>query len=221
MTRTATATAETAEQREDERDDARAEREAQNADQQPREEAHGAAGGERSSDPAEHAPQDRAGEQREHEQERQQLEQARHALGRRATLGLGKRLALDDAQHAVHAGRDAAVVITAAERRHDDFVDDAIGGRIGQRTLEAVTHLDAHAAVLHRHQQQRAVVHAFAAELPRLGDAHRVLLDFFRLGGRHDEHRDLAALRLLERTQLGIECRGLVGREDAGHVGDR
>ena len=93
---------------------------------------------------------DRAAHHREDEQERQHLEQARHALRWRARLRLGQRLAIDDPQHAIDAGGDSAGEVAATELRHDVFVDDAVRSRIGQRALEAVAHLDAHAPILQR-----------------------------------------------------------------------
>ena len=80
-------------------------------------------------------------------------------------------------------------------------LDDAVGDRVGQRAFEAAADLDAHLAVFDGDQQQRAVIDLAAAELPLLDDADRVLLDLLGLRGRHDQHRHLAALRLLERAR--------------------
>ncbi len=148
------------------------------------------------------------------------LMQSGDALRRRAQFGLGQRLALDHAQDAIDAGVDAAVIIAALEGRGDVLLDDAIGRRVGQRALEPVADLDAHLAIIERDDQQDAVVHLLAAELPLLDDADRILVDLLGLRRRHDQHGHLAALRLLERCQLRLERRDLVGRERAGGVGD-
>src|SRR6185503_6343047 len=108
---------------------------------------------------------------------------------------------------------DAAVEVAAPERRDDVLLDDAIGRRIGQRTLEPVSDFDAHASIVERDDQQRAVIDVLAADLPLLDDADRVLIDLLGWGGRYDQHRNLRALRLLERAQLGLESGRLVGRQ--------
>ena len=92
------------------------------------------------------------------------------------------------------------------------LVDDAIGGRVGQRALEAVADLDAHlAVVLARRAAATPSSTLLAAELPVLDDADRILLDLLGLRGRHDQHRDLAALALLERRAALLERCDLVG----------
>ena len=140
---------------------------------------------------------------------------------RPAALRLGQRLAFDHAQHAVHARRDASVVVAGAQLRDDHFVDDPVGRRVGQRTLESAADLDAQLAVVARDDEDRPVIDALAPEPPRVGDPDRVLLDGFGLGRRHDQHRDLAALGLLERPQLRLERGRLVGLQRSGQVGDR
>ncbi len=128
------------------------------------------------------------------------------ASRRRAELGLRQRLALDHAHDAIDAGADAVVVIAALERGRDVLLDDPVGGRIGQRAFEAVADLDAHLAVVQRHEQQHAVVDLAAAELPLIDDTDRVLLDCLGLRRRHDQDRDLAALRLLERRAAWLRA---------------
>ena len=106
-----------------------------------------------------------------------------------------QRLAVDDADHAVDARRDAAGEVALAEARRDRLVDDAVGDEVRERALEPAADLDAKRAVVLRDEQQRAVVRLLAAELPRVDDADRVLLDRLGLRGRHDQHGDLAPLR--------------------------
>ena len=95
--------------------------------------------------------------------------------------------------------------IAFAEPRRDRLVDDAVADEVGERALEAVTDLDAQRAVLHRDEQQCAVVRLLAAELPGVDDADRVLLDLLGLRRRHDQHRDLRALPRLECSELRLE----------------
>ena len=87
------------------------------------------------------------------------------------------------------------------------FVDDALGGDVGERALEAVADLDAQMAVVLGDDQQRAVVDLLAADLPGFRDPDRKLLDALGLRRRHDQHRDLAALARLEILQ-GLRQRG-------------
>ena len=215
------APAEAAKQREDESEDAGPESEAEDADQEPGEETDRTARRDRPAHAAEHPPEDRAADQGQDEQEREQRAQPRDILRGRAAHGRGQRLAVDHPHHAIRGRRDTAVEIAAAELWHDVLVDDAVGDGVGQRTLEAVADLDPDLSVLQRDQQQRAIVDALASELPGLRDAQRVLLDRLRLGRGDDQHRDLAALRLLERPQFRIERGDLVRRQGAREIGDR
>ena len=123
-----------------------------------------------------------------------------------AVIGLGQRLAVDDRDHLRDAGLDASVVVAQFEMRGDGLIDDPIRDRIGQRALESVAHFDAHAPVVLRDQQDRAVVDTLASELPLIGHADAVLLDLLRVGRGHDQHHDLAALARLESGELGFDA---------------
>ena len=106
----------------------------------------------------------------------------------------------------VDAGIDAAVEIAAAKARNDDVFDDAIGDGVRQHAFQTVPDFDAQLAIVLRDQQQRAVVDAFAAELPLLDDAHGILLDRLRacVVGTIST-RDLAAFARFERCELLLE----------------
>ena len=210
-----------AEQGEEERDESSDDGDAEQRDQQPGQEADDAARRDGAADAAENAAQDRAADQREDEEDRQDLEQSRHARRGWTEFRLRQRLALDHAHDAVDAGIDAAVVVAALERRDDVLRDDPVRGRVRQRAFEPVPHFDAHAPVVACDEHEHAVVDLLAADLPLRDDADRVLLDLFRLRRRHDEDGDLAAPCLRERTQLRIQCGGLVRRERPGEVRDR
>ena len=88
-----------------------------------------------------------------------------------AARGHRQRLAVDDADHPVDAGRDAAGEIAGPEFRRDDLVDDPPRGDVGERAFEAVADLDAQMPVVLGDDEDRAVVDLLAADLPGLGDA--------------------------------------------------
>ena len=135
--------------------------------------------------------------------------------GRRRQL-----LALDHAHYAVHAGADAAVEVALAEARHDVVVDDALRDGVGQHALQAIADLEFQPPIILGDHQQHAVVHPFAAELPRLLDAHRVLLDGLGLRAGHDEHGELRAFARLELGEGLLERGVLRGVQRAGEVRD-
>lgn len=90
------------------------------------------------------------------------------------------------------------VEFPALETRHDVFIDDAIGLRVGHRAFQSVADFDAQLAIVLRHEQEEAVVHVFPSQLPCFDHADAVLLDGFRGGAGHDQDRDLAALLAFE-----------------------
>ena len=153
------------------------------------------------------------------------LERAAVAAGLPVVLGRRQRLAFDELHHLVEAGVDAAVEVALAEGGRDGLGNDALRDGIGQHALEAVADLDPQVAIVLGNDQQRAVIHLLpidrlAAELPRVRDPERVLLDVLGLGGRHDQHRELRALGGLERRELLLERRLLLRGQRAGEIGD-
>ena len=117
----------------------------------------------------------------------------------------GQRLAIDDAKDTVNAIGNTAGEIAAAEFRRDDLVDNALGADVGERALETIADLDPQLAIVLGDDENGAVVDLLAADLPGLRDPERILLDGFRLGRRHDQHRDLAAFSGLEIPQGLVE----------------
>ena len=115
-----------------------------------------------------------------------------------------------DPDDPLDAGGNSAGEIAGPEFRRDDLVDDALGGDVGERAFEAVADLDAQLAVVLGDDQQRAVVDLLAPDLPGLRDPDRILLDRLGLGGRHDQHRDLAALPRLEGLERLRQRRDIV-----------
>ena len=127
----------------------------------------------------------------------------------------------DDLDDPVDAGVDAGGEIALAEFGRDVLGDDAPRRHVGERALEAVAHFDAHALVVLGDQQDRAVVLALVADLPRLGHADRVLLDRLGRGGRHDQHGELVGRARFPVAQLRLERLPLGRGQRAGLVGDR
>ena len=129
-------------------------------------------------------------------------------------------LAFHHAHDAVNAGADATVVVVQLEAGHDVVFDDALRHGVRKNALEAVADLNVQLAVILRHHQQHAVVDAFAAELPRLLHAHRVLLDGLGLRARQHQHRDLRAFACFKLGERLLECAFLLRGQRAREVGD-
>ena len=98
-----------------------------------------------------------------------------------------------DLKDGVYARFDAAVIVPGLEPGRHDISNDASCQRIGERSLEPVPHLDAHAAVLRGHDEQDAVVLAFLTELPFLENRFRISFDALPFERGYGEHRDLVA----------------------------
>ena len=106
---------------------------------------------------------------------------------------------------------DAAVEIARLEAGRDGVGDDDLRGRVGQRALEPVADLDAHAMLFGRDQEQRAVVLLRLAELPGAEELVGVGLDLLAVerGDRRDDQLD-ARLRL-ELGELALEIGARAG----------
>src|SRR5262249_21153190 len=127
-------------------------------------------------------------------------------------------LAVDDADHPVEAGRDAAGEIAGLEFRRDVLVDDALGGDVGQRAFEAIADLDTEVTVVLGDDEHGTVVDLLAADLPGFRRAERELLDRFTVRRRHDEYRDLAALPRLEIPDGLVQRGDIAATERSGLV---
>src|SRR5262249_17490883 len=196
------------------------ERRADIAPQEPGQRRDEAAGGERTEAPAERRTQSTADDEHDEDQERiERIEMTEHSLAipmRR--LRFGQLLSINQANHLVDAVGNAAGEIAALEFRRDHLVDDPLGGNVGKHALEAVADLDAQAAVVLGDHQQRTVIDLLAADLPRFGDTKRKRLDRLAVGGRHDQHRDLAALAPLQIGQRLRQLRDIAARQRAGLI---
>ena len=92
---------------------------------------------------------------------------------------------------AIDAGVDPGGELSLLEVRGDILGDDAPRSDIGQHTFEAVAHFNAHPLVVLGDEKDGAVVLALLADLPRVGDADRVVFDRLRCGRRNDQHGEL------------------------------
>src|ERR1700753_2873931 len=97
-------------------------------------------------------------------------------------LGRRQRFAVDHLDNSIDARPDAAGEINALEFRHDELVDDALAGDIGQRAFEPIADLDAKLVVVLGDQQDRAVIDPLAPDLPGIRAADRILFDGLRVG---------------------------------------
>ena len=106
------------------------------------------------------------------------------------------------------------------ESRQDGLADDAFAGEIVERPFQAVSHLDAHRAVVLRDNQNGAVIDLLPAELPLLRDPQGELLDFLRRCRSDHQHGQLTAFPGFERRQRLLQGGRLLRRQRAGLVGD-
>ena len=147
------------------------------------------------------------------------LQPARRAL-RLARLRCRQWFAVDQANETVDCGVDAAVEVAGAKLRSQVLIDDAARREIGHGPLQTLADLKAHAMVVERDDQDRAIVDALATELPRIGKANAEGIDVLRLGGRHDHDRDLAAFAGLEGRQSLADRALLLHGQRTGEIGD-
>ena len=135
-------------------------------------------------------------------------------------VGRRQGLAVDHGDHLIDARFDAAVVVPQFEVRGYRLGNDAVGDGVGQRTLETIAHLDAHAPVVLGDDQVGPIVHPLAAQLPCVLDADAELLDVLGLRGGQHQHRDLTALLGLQVRELGLDSGDGLAGQCAREVGD-
>src|SRR5262245_16233443 len=120
--------------------------------------------------------------------------------------------------YVIDPAADAAGEIVGPKTRNDGVLDDELRYRVGERSLKAVTDLDAHLAFVRRHDQQRAGVLLFLSDLPVTPELVTVVLDRGSLKRLQCNHNELAGGLGLELGELTLE-RGLGRRvEDSGIV---
>ena len=205
-------------QDEDQREYRRQHRQHQHAADDPDADADHRRGQPRAEQPAKHASQDTAAEDRNQQPEHDQRFDVDAVAARRAALGGRQRFARQFRFYGSHRRKDSADQVTAAKRRRHALLDDALGDRVGYRTFEAAADLDPHAPVVEGDQDQHAVVHAAAPDLPLVDDPNRIGLDRLRAGRAHDQHRDLTAVFRFDLVQPLQQPFAPVGRQRAGKV---
>ena len=131
-----------------------------------------------------------------------------------------QRFTVDHLDDRVHAGIDAGIEFSAFEIRRNDLRHDAFRRGVVQRTFQSVADFDAQLAVILGDEQQHAIVHAFAPQLPRIHDANSELFDGFGLGAWHKQNRNLRSFARLECRQLGFKCLCLRSIECGSKIGD-
>ncbi len=96
-----------------------------------------------------------------------------------------------------------------------------MGDRVGQGALESIAQLDAHLAVLHEHEQHRAVVLAGLSDAPLTSSRDGELFERRVFGKlRRDPDDDLIGGLALELLETGVERLGPIGGEHAREIGD-
>ena len=119
------------------------------------------------------------------------------------------------------AALDAAVVIVVLELGRHLVADDAARDRIGQRALEAVADLDAHLAILGRHDHQHAVVLALSARASTRRRRRLAYSSTLSPSDRgHRQHHDLVGGLVLVRLHERRDALAHWRREDLGIVDD-
>ncbi|MNM87145.1 hypothetical protein D3C81_993190 [compost metagenome] len=113
---------------------------------------------------------------------------------------------------ALAAGDHAGHHVAALEGGQDPGLDDVGGDGIGQSPFQAITHFDAHPALILGDQQQHAVVLALLAYAPVATELVAVLLYGLPIEAVDGDHHQLDAAALLEGGQLLGQLVGLLAR---------
>src|SRR3954452_872539 len=145
-------------------------------------------------------------ENQQHDQDRIPTRRRLRPFGR--TLLPFRGVAGEHADDVVDTTCDAAREIAGAEPRGDPVLDDEPGNSVGKRALEAIAHLDAHLALVRRHDQQHAVVLALLTDLPAAAKLVAEVLDRRALQRFERHHHELV-------TGLGFELGELLGERRA------
>ncbi len=125
----------------------------------------------------------------------------------------------DDIRDSRRHQRHGAVVVVLPQQR-DSLAADASDLAVGQDRLQSVADFDAVFVVLHREQDQDAVVRGFVSDTPLLVEGDRVALDVCTVESVYCDDGDLRLGFLVELLADVVELRdgGLV--EDVGEVVD-
>ena len=141
---------------EEERHDGDDEGEEQAGTEQPYGKANQAAGSHAPQHIAEHGTHEAADHDGSNEKHGEIFVEGTAARG--LLVGRRQGFAFDEANQALDAGVEAARNVAFAEARDHDFLNHALGDRVRDHAFQAIADLDAHLAVLRRHEHEDAVV---------------------------------------------------------------
>jgi hypothetical protein len=143
-----------------------------------------------------------------------------HRSGAPLPLGGRGRLAAEDPLERAGHRDDAAGVVPGGEAGLDGRRQDAARDRVRDLVLQAVPDLEAHLPVVQEGEEDHAVVEPLAPDLPRLGAAHREVLERLALERGHEDRDHLVAGALLDGRQAGIGVGERRRSDHAGEVGE-
>ena len=124
-------------------------------------------------------------------------------------------------EHGIDAGLDAAGVVALLEAGGDDLGDNAFADGVGEAAFESAADGDVHFAAVDEDEEDGAVVLAFLAGGPGLGDLGAILGEFLVVGQLGvDGDEDLVGGVALELVELAVEVGAGGGIKDASLVGD-
>src|SRR5690606_8840506 len=150
-------------EREDEGQYGRGDTRGERTGDQPGDDAGDTARGERTEHLAEHRAQRATADEREHQQHDEQRFEVLSARG--AAYRFGQLLAFDGLHQQERGLAQAAVEIALLKPRVHDVAADAVRDHIGNRALKSAPDFDAGRAILHRQQNEHAVVELLAPDL--------------------------------------------------------
>src|SRR5579871_1859535 len=165
----------------------------------------------RAAPPVPPARQEREGEKRPEQRERQEANATRRVArrrGRHGGLAGARGRGADQALERVHGGAEPVRVAPGAKRGGDVVADDRPRVRVRDLRLEPVADLDPYRALAQRHDHEHAVVLAPTADLPRLFQSSRKIVDGGAAEVLEDRDGDLVAGCLVVRREAPVE-RGL------------
>jgi hypothetical protein len=125
--------------------------------------------------------------------------------------------AMHGLDHCSDSGAHTRVVIACAEIWSDLIFDDSLGGDIGQYWLQTITDLDSHSVVLHKDEEDCAILLCGLAYTPRFKNPACIILErgiclHLRING----YQNLRGIRFLQFFQRSVEA---LGGGNGNHIG--
>jgi hypothetical protein len=154
-------------------------------------------------------------------QEQNQKENEQHHQDQNARTGSPRGLIL--AAGGLENGGDSraqpAVVIASLEAGGDFVIDDSFGHSVGQRPFKSIADFDPHAAILHKNEEDRAVVPFLLPNSPGFKHPMGIVLDrgiALHFGKNGDN--DLARGRFFKTFKRLVQSLGGGSRDNAGII---